>query len=56
LALPRPWQLSPEIFDKFVELAGEENLRWLTLAERQWPDGSCASAAKSWFRQKAWSA
>lgn len=33
-------QMAPEFFDKFVDLAGEDNLRWITLAERPWPDGS----------------
>lgn len=28
--LPR---MTPEYFDKFVALIGEENIRWLTLAE-----------------------
>lgn len=31
--------LLPELFDRFVSLAGDGNLVWLTLAERKWPDG-----------------
>lgn len=33
-------QLAPEFFDQFIELCGKDNLRWITVAQRPWPDGS----------------
>ncbi len=32
--------LDKEHFDKYVGILGEENIHWLTLAERRWPDGT----------------
>lgn len=29
-------QMTVELFERFIELAGEDNLRWLTVAERVW--------------------
>jgi hypothetical protein len=33
-------QMAPASFDQFVELCGADNLKWITLAERQWPSGN----------------
>lgn len=33
-------QMSPEYFDKLIEVLGSENIQWLTLAERGWSDGT----------------
>lgn len=32
--------LSLENFDKFVSIVGVNNIEWLTLAQRSWPDGA----------------
>jgi hypothetical protein len=31
--------MTEPFFNKFVNLVGEENLHWLTFAERTWPNG-----------------
>ncbi len=33
-------QMPPEYFDKFIEIVGEDNIKWLTLAQRTWSDKS----------------
>lgn len=31
--------MTKEHYDQYVSLIGEENIHWLTQAERKWPDG-----------------